>query len=139
MNILKYLAQIVASIVYSNLFTGLMYLIIVLPIAWVLSLPWWGILLVIVLGGGIIEGIISLLQVLGIMPYTWIVKNNTTALVLSILIILFNLGRSTFVLWKSLIGQGTLAIILAIVFTGLIIQLVFSVIPALITFKNEER
>ena len=138
MKTFKYILQIVSAFLYSNLFTGIMYLVIVLPLAWIISLPWWGMLLVLVFGGGIIEGIISFLTAGGLLPFAWIVKGNIVSLCLSLLIIIFNLGRSTIVLWQSLVGNGFWAVMLAVVFTGFVIQLLLATIPTLISMRSED-
>lgn len=138
MKTFKYILQVVSAFLYSNLFTGIMYLVMVLPIAWIISLPWWGMLLVLVFGGGIIEGIISILTAGGLLPFAWIVKGNIVSLCLSLLIIIFNLGRSTIVLWQSLVGNGFWAVMLAVVFTGFVIQLLLATVPTLISMRSED-
>lgn len=133
---MKYFLQIISAIFYTCLFTGIMYLVMVLPIAFIVSLPWWGMLLILLIGGGIIEGLISVFQIIGLLPYSWIVKDNSVAMWISILLMSFNLGRSTWMLWESLIGHGFWAITIALVFSGMVLQLLISASTSIIGLKN---
>lgn len=129
---MKYIAQILASLVYTSLFTGIMYLVITVPLAFILSLPWWGILLFIFIGGGILEAIVTTLGSFGTMPYVWIVKKNIIATIIAIVLVLVNVGMNLFRLWGALWGNGTWAIIFGIVVTVILLQFVYAVIMGII-------
>ena len=126
MKVLKFIGQILAAVFYTCIFTGIMYYIIVLPLAFVLTLPWWGIMLFIFLGGGILEGIISLLCGAGLVPYTWISNNNIVSTMISILLILFNVGVNIYRVWQFLWGNGTLAIVFGVVVTVMLLQFIYA-------------
>lgn len=126
MKALKFIGQILAALVYTCIYTGIMYYVIVLPIAWVLTLPWWGIVLYLFIGGGIIEGIISLLSGIGLVPYAWIVSKNAIATTISIFLILFNVSINIFRVWQFLWGNGTLAVIFGIVVTVMLLQFIYA-------------
>ena len=123
---MKYLAQILASVVYSYFYTAIMYLVIVLPLTFVLSLPWWGMLLTILFAGGLIEGITNLLAGFGSIPFFWILKKNVVAKYLAICITIANLGYCIITMWKSLLGNGFWAITLGLVVTAMVIKLVWA-------------
>ena len=75
MKALKYIGQILTALLHTPLYTGIMYFVIVFPTMWIITLSTWKMILAFILLGGIIEGVISLLQVLGLMPFAWIVKH----------------------------------------------------------------
>lgn len=133
---MKYIGQILAAIVYTCIFTGIMYLVITLPLAFIISLPWWGILLFILIGGGILEGIIQMLGTFGVMPYLWIAKENSVATAISMFLVLFNVGSNIYRLWVSLLGQGTWAIIFGVVATVLLLQFVYTAIMGIIMARS---
>lgn len=133
---MKYLGQILASVLYTCLFTGIMYLIITVPLAFIIALPWWGILLAIIIGGSLLEGLIQMLGTLGIAPYMWIAKENTVATAIAILLVLFNVGCNIFRLWASIIDQGTWAIIFGIVASGLLLQFIYTTITGIILCRS---
>ena len=129
---MKYIGQILAAFIYTCLFTGIMYLIITVPLAFIISLPWWGILLFVFIGGGILEGIIQMLGGVGIIPYMWIAKKNIVAAGLSILLVLFNVGMNTYKLWQYIWGHGNWAIVFAIVATVMLLQFIYVAITGII-------
>ena len=133
---MKYFGQILASLVYTCLFTGLMYLIITIPLAFIITLPWWGILLFILIGGGIIEGIIHIFGTLGVAPYMWIAKYNSVSTTIAILLVLFNVGCNIYRLWVSLMGQGTWAIIFGVVATVLLLQFIYTAILGIVMCRT---
>lgn len=135
---LKEIGQVLAAIAYTCLFTGLIYLITVLPVAWLLSLNTKTMFLVLFLIGGVLQGVIFGLQVLLMMPFYWIVKNNIVALVICIGLIVFNLTANDIRLWQSVSGQGTAAIVAGVIITGLIVEVLFYSIYGVITaYRNE--
>ena len=136
MKVLKYIGQILAAIIYTCIFTGIMYLIITIPLAFIISLPWWGILLFVVIGGGLLEGIIQMLGTFGIAPYLWIVNGNSGAAVISVLLVLFNVGSNIYRLWVSIAGQGNWAIVFGIVATGLLLQFVYIAIVGIVMARS---
>lgn len=139
MKVLKVIGQILAAIVYTCIFTGLLYMVLVLPLVWVLTLkPFW-IVVVIILLGGILQGIIIMAHTFLLMPYMWIVKENVVALIISIALILFNLGRSDVLIWQASTGHGLWMIIFAIIATGLILEAVFATIPFLVNAYAGEK
>ena len=133
MKVLKYIGQILAAFIYTCIFTGIMYLVITIPIAYIISLPWWGILLFIFIGGGILEGIIQVLGALGILPYAWITKDNIVSTGLSVLLVLFNVGINIFNLWHVLAGNGKWAIVFGVVVTVMLLQFVYVAILGIVT------
>lgn len=139
MNILKFIGQVLAAIIYTCIFTGIMYYVIVLPLAFVLTLPWWGILLFILIGGGIIEGIISLLCGLGLFPYAWIVKKNVVATVVSTFLILSNVGINIYRVWSVISGNGVLAVIFGIMVTVMLLQFIYASLTSIWGLYNVDK
>ena len=139
MKVLKFIGQILASFVYTCLFTGIMFLVITIPLAFVISLPWWGILLFIFIGGGILEGIIQLLGTMGVIPYIWINRKNIVATGLAILLLLFNVGTNIYKLWAILYDHGTWAIVFGIVATVMLLQFIYVAIVGIIMGYNSDE
>lgn len=137
MKAFKSIGQVLAAIVYACVYTGLLYLILVLPIALYLSLSTKMMVLVAILAGGIIEGILIGAQVLIMMPYAWIVRNNMVALIVSICLVLFNLIRSDVMVWQSVQGHGTSGIVIAVIITLLILQAIITTIIGLVSAHSE--
>ena len=139
MKVLKGIGQILASLVYTPLYTGIMYLVIVLPTIWIITLSFWKMLLAIVVLGGIIEALITLLQALGLLPYSWITKNNKVAYVTSIILCVVLPLYNIFKLWSIMLEYGTLGIIVAIILSGLLLQFVFVSLFGIYGIKNEKE
>lgn len=130
---LKQIGQVLAAIVYTCIFTGLLYLTLVLPIGWLLSLNTKMMILAVIVLGGIIQGIVFGLQVVLMMPYMWIVKNNVVALVISIGLILANLIANDVQIWKVTAADGgKTGIVLAIIITILILEALITSISGVV-------
>lgn len=132
MKALNSIGQVLAAVAYTCLYTGLIYLITVFPVAWLLSLNTKVMILVLILLGGVIQGLIIGLQTLLLMPYMWIVKKNIVALIISIGLILFNLVRSDILLWQSVSGQGRTAIVVGVIITLLLLEALWASIYGVI-------
>ena len=136
---LKVIGQVLAAIVYTCIFTGLLYMILVLPLAWLLTLKPVILILVLVILGGFLQFVIFGLQTLLMMPYTWIVKNNVVALVISVSLMIFNLIRNDVAVWQSLSGQGKSAVVIAVIITILIAEaLIFSVFSVISLYSDSK-
>ncbi|MBO4588405.1 MAG: hypothetical protein J5711_05835 [Bacteroidales bacterium] len=131
MKTIKQIGQVLAAIVYTCLYTGLVYLIIVLPMAWYLSLSTKMMILVFVFLGGILEYLLIGLNVFLLMPYGWIVKNNIVALIVSLVLVITNFVLNDIMVWRSTYEYGTTGIIIAIVITLLIVQAISMIIWAI--------
>ncbi len=68
MKTLKSIGQILAAIVYTCIFTGLLYIILVLPLAWLLTLNTKVMILLLIILGGLLQALIFGAQVLLMMP-----------------------------------------------------------------------
>lgn len=139
MKAIKSIGQVLAAIIYTNLYTGLLYLITVTPVAWILTLKPIVMILLIILLGGIIQGIIIGAQTLIMVPYVWIVKKNIVALAISIGFMLFNLVRSGVRLWQCNMGQGTWATIILIVISILILEALIGSVVCVIGVYSEDE
>ncbi len=137
MKALKSIGQVLAAIVYTCIFTGLLYLVLVLPLAWLLSLNTKVMILLLILLGGVLQFLIFGAQVLLMMPYGWIVKNNIVALVMSVGLMLFNLVHSDIMVWKSMSGHGTSGVVVAVIITVLIIEALFMAITGVVSVYSE--
>lgn len=136
---LKVIGQVLAAIVYTCIFTGLLYMILVLPLAWLLTLRPVVLILVLFLLGGFIQFVIFGLQTLLMVPYAWIVKNNVVALVISVGLMVFNLIRNDVAVWQSMLGQGRSAIVIAVIITILIAEaLIMSVVGVISTYSESK-
>lgn len=139
MKSLKAIGQVLAAIVYTCIFTGLLYMITVLPLAWLLTLRPVVLIIVLFLFGGLIQGVVFGLQTLIMMPYFWIVKNNVVSLIVSVGLILFNIVRNDVAVWKSLSGQGGSAIVIAVIITLLLVEALFMSIVGVVSSYSESR
>lgn len=135
MKALKYIGQILTALLHTPLYTGIMYFVIVFPTMWIITLSTWKMILAFILLGGIIEGVISLLQVLGLMPFAWIVKNNKFAFWLSIILCILLPLYNIVALWKILLGHGGWGIFAAIVLTLLFVQFIYVSVLGLMSLK----
>lgn len=90
MRVLEYIAQIVVALLYTAIFATAAYAITVIPLAFILSLSGWQIVLVLLIAGGLIEAIVTGLQFIIMLPFLWIVKRNIVALILCILSFIYN-------------------------------------------------
>lgn len=88
--VLEYIAQIVIALLYTAVFATAAYAITVIPLAFILSLSGWQIVLVLIIAGGLIEAIVTGLQFIIMLPFLWIVKRNIVALILCILSFIYN-------------------------------------------------
>ena len=139
---IKYFIQIVAAIAYSCFFTGLVYIAITYPLAYIISLAWWKMLLFLLFFGGILEAIIGMLGVLVIAPFAWIVKKNSVAKYVSICIIIANFGLNIVHTWKAVWGYGFWAFVFGLVVTFLLLQFIFVSVAGIsssFTYSLEEE
>lgn len=139
MSALKFLGQILASVVYTSIFTGIMYLVIVFPLAYIISLPWWGILLVMMFFGGLIQGLIHILAGSGMLPYMWIVNKNIVATIISVVLILINVGSNMIRVWSAIGGGGTWAFIFGLAVSVLLIEFIVMSIFGITAIYSESK
>lgn len=90
MRVLEYIAQIVIALLYTAIFATAAYAITIIPLAFILSLSGWQVVLVLIIAGGLIEAIVTGLQFIIMLPFLWIVKRNIVALILCILSFIYN-------------------------------------------------
>lgn len=139
MKALKSTGQVLAAIVYTCIYTGLLYMILVLPLTWLLTLKTAVMILTLVILGGIIQFVIIGAHTLLLMPYMWIVKNNVVALVISICLMLFNLIRSDVTVWKSVLGHGSSAVVVAVIITVFIVEALISSIISVLSLYSDSK
>lgn len=139
MSALKFLGQILASVVYTFIYTGIMYLVIVFPLAYIISLPWWGILLVMMFFGGLLQGLIHILAGSGILPYMWIVNRNIVATIISVVLILINVGSNIIRVWSAIGGGGTWAFIFGLAVSALLIEFIVMSIFGITAIYSESK
>ena len=140
MKAIKYIGQILAAIIYSPLYTGLMYIIVVFPLAWILKFSFWKALVAFIIFGGVVEGLMNLLQTIGIMPYYYIIKKNNVAYYISlILCVLFPL-LNIIHLWYNIWGGSTKDFLFVIIVSGFLIQFVLGAVFGIVHlhYKIEE-
>ena len=114
-------------------------MILVLPLAWLLTLKPVVLILVLVMLGGLLQFVIFGLQTLLMLPYAWIVKHNVVALVISVGLMIFNLIRNDVAVWQSMLGQGRSAIVIAVIITILIVEaLIMSVVGVISTYSESK-
>lgn len=134
---LKIVGQVIAAIAYTCLFTGLMYMLFMLPLSWLLTLKPVILILVLVIFGGLMQFVFFGLQTILLMPYSWIVKDNKVSFWISVALIIFNLIRSDVMVWKSLLGNGVSAVAIALIITALIIEIIIFSIIGILKFTDD--
>lgn len=138
MRILKFSTQLLAALVYTPLYTGIMYMAILLPFSWIMSLPFWKMIVAFVVLGGLIEGLIAFLQMVGLMPFAWIVKRNKAALWVSTgLCVIFPI-LNIVSLWRMFLGHGTVGVVAAVILSIMFIQFVCGSVLSLCGLKSNE-
>jgi len=137
MKYLKYIGQILASIIYPAIFTGILYLITAYPIVWIFSLPKWAIFLVVMFAMSIICFIQTALSVLITTPFYWIVKRNKIAYYISLLLVLLFIGADLFFMWKFSISYGTWAYVFASIVTIQLIYFCIFTISSIMSIYDE--
>lgn len=137
MKILKYLAQSLAALIYTSLYTGIMYLVIVLPFVRIVTLSKWKMIIAILVFGGIIEGIVISLQALGIMPFKWIVKTNRLALGISMMLCVLLPLYNIYNLWQICVGYSTWGVVTAIILSGMMLQFVIGSLTGILSCYKE--
>lgn len=98
--VLEYIAQIVIALLYTAVFATAAYAITVIPLAFILSLSGWQVVLVLIIAGGLIEAIVTGLQFIIMLPFLWIVKRNIVALILCILSFIYNAISYIVYIWQ---------------------------------------
>lgn len=136
---MKYLLQILSALLYPLLYTGLMYLVILIPLTWILSLSIGWMIVAYVVFGGLIEGAIVLMNSFGLAPFIWINKKNKVSTFISIaLCVLFSVWNVISV-WGIYSDHGARGVIAAIVFTLLMLQFAVISVVSMIGFVSKEE
>lgn len=135
---IKKIAQFLASIVYTPIYSGVMYLLITLSFMFIVSLPTKWMVLVLIFFGTILTACISLLQVFGMLPYGWILNGNKPALIASILLFSLLQVCNIYSLWSALLGHGFIGIVFGIILTIMLISFVFTSIVGMIKCYNRD-
>lgn len=133
---MKKIAQILGGIIYTALFSAVLYILIVFPILWILDLPKsWG-FVVILLFAGVIQGLIGLVESFAIMPYHWLLKQNIVSTILSIGMLGFLIVRYIIIIWEICHGDIIFAIVLSVL---LVETLVFSIIGMIGFYSTKDQ
>ena len=88
--------------------------------------------MVIFVFAGIIQALITTVQVFATMPYVWLLKENIVATILSIGILAVNLVLNAINVWKGCVGNGFWMIVLAIIISVLLIEVLIGSFTAMI-------
>lgn len=136
---MKYLGQILCSFLYTELFSILVFAIVIFPTVFVLSLSWWQMIIAILLLGGIIMAIRVFAYTSLLMPYHWINKNNGVATVISIILLAVNFIRYGYNVWTC-DGHGIWVILFCLFVTYELLSFFVSALPILIlAYDNKEQ
>ena len=141
---MKTLEQVLSALIYTPLYTGVVYLAIVLPISLLSTLSFWKMVIAYMVFCGLIYGIIALVQSFGLMPFSWIVKGNKVALCASSVLCALFPALNIFSLWQSLLRQtsavGTahavVIIVVAVVITINLVLFAYSSITIIKSLSN---
>lgn len=140
MKVLKYLGQLVAALIYTPLYTQIMYLVTAIPVIWIATLSFWKMVMALIIVSAIIEGVIVALQILGLMPYAWISKGNKVAMGISVTICTLLTLYNIYKVWSILLQYGgASAIIIAIIISGLLLQFLYISVFGIIGMAEETK
>lgn len=139
MDCIKKIGQILASLIYTPLYTCIMYMAIVIPIVWIVTLSFWKMLAVLIIFSGILEGLVLLLQFLGLMPFSWIVRENKVSFWISVILCICLPICNVISLWKILLEHGDSGIVAAILMTLMFIQFIYGSILSLYGLKDKDE
>jgi hypothetical protein len=138
MKTVKYIGQVLASLVYTPIFTLILYLLVALPFIYLISLPTKWMILALCFVGGVVEMLLVFVKALLLMPYAWIAKNNKCAFGLSLALCVLILLAYIVSAWIRLWDLGGIGIISAVVITGMLLQsIVMSVIFIVDVYSGE--
>lgn len=113
-NSLKVIGQFIAALIYTPIYTCALYYAVVLVMGWMISLPWWAILLLVVFGATVL---LKFINMFALMPFFWISKDNKTASFTAGTLALFFIGYNIYNIWKACLGHGNMAIFFAVLVT----------------------
>lgn len=130
MKTLKYIGQLLAALVYTPIYTFILYALIVFPIIWFASMSLKWIIIAVIFFGGVIEGLIFLMKFIGFIPFAWIFKDNKCAVWISAAIMVILTVICLYSVWSVLSQDGDRGIIAAGGITLLTLQ---SVILSVLT------
>lgn len=139
MKTVKYIGQLLAALVYTPIYTFILYALIVFPIAWLASLSVIQIIIAVVLLGGAIEGLIFLVKLLGFIPFSWIFENNKCAIWLSAAICVILTISYIYNSWVELLEFGNKGIFAAGLITILMLQSVILTLLAMFAALSGQK
>lgn len=137
MKVLKKIGQILASIIYTCLYTGVLYFIVMLPMVWIMSLDTKIMVLVLLLLGGVITAIQGFLGLILVYPYRWFCKENKAALIISIVLVIINLTINDVMIWRIVGSGGVSGITFGIIVTILFATAAFWAVSGIIGLSSE--
>jgi hypothetical protein len=114
----------------------MIYCIVVFPVAYIVTLPLWAIVVIYLFGGTLLIGLQSVFVNVGLMPFMWIVRNNKIALALSLITVVTCIGRNTYTLWTQTYGPEGYVTAIKIVSTLFILWLTYVSIAMIIKAHN---
>ena len=142
---MKKIAQVLFALIYTPVYTSVVYFAIVLPFLLLSTLSFWKMVIAYIVLCGLIHRIIALVQSFGLVPfYRWIVKGDKAALcVASVLCVLFpalNILR----LWQSSLRQAgavetAVAVVIIVVAVVITINLVLFAYSSITTLRSLYR
>lgn len=103
---MKYLLQILSSLVYTLIVSSIFYFIVVIPLMFIITLKWWAIILLLMVLGGLLEWIKYLISTFALMPYVWICKRNVVATGMATVLMLATFIRYGYILFTFEEGSG---------------------------------
>lgn len=133
---MKKFAQVLGSIVYTYLFSALMYVMMALPLLLFSDVSWKVLFLVVFIG--VVQGFVTVVQIYATLPFVWLLRNNAVATYLSVGILIYNTIWYIVHVWKSSLGNGTWMVIFAIIASVLLLEVVVGTIPIMIKCRTGE-
>lgn len=131
MKTVKYIGQILASLVYTPIYIFILYCLVVFPFAWWISLSVKWMIVTFIFLSGAIEGLIFLVKFLGFLPFAWILDENKCAVWISAAICVLLPINYLYNAWVRLLELDTRGIIAAVIISLLMLHSVLMTISAM--------
>ena len=124
MKTIKYIGQLLAALIYSPIYVCILFVTVVLPFAWLLSLSTKWMIIALFFLSGIVECLVLLVRFIGLIPYVWILDKNKYAAGLSATICALLPLRYMYDVWVRFLNFGTTGIVAAIIISIFMLQAV---------------
>lgn len=126
MKALKYIGQVVASIIYTFIITWVLQWLLSLLFMWMITLSTGWMIALVILGISALFGVVMLISNLGVVPYFWTNKENIVSVIVSVVITVSTFGYFLISTWSYPHDNGFVTIVTLLFFTVVFISLAYT-------------